>query len=64
MPRVFVGSAGVILRGAVLALVAGGCAFGPKQLARTHGPYTDAVRLVYADRPIERQLLDRISVHP
>ena len=27
-------------------------------------PDLDAVRLVYADRPIERQLLDRISVHP
>jgi RimJ/RimL family protein N-acetyltransferase len=27
-------------------------------------PDPDAVRLVYADRPIERQLLDRITAHP
>jgi RimJ/RimL family protein N-acetyltransferase len=27
-------------------------------------PDPDAVRLVYADRPVERELLDRITVHP
>src|SRR5258708_7133823 len=57
MPRVLVGWAGVILSGMVLALVTGGCAFGPRELGRTHGPYTDAVRLVY-----EEQLL-RNLVH-
>jgi hypothetical protein len=57
MRRVLVRSAGVILSGLVLALGAGGCAFGPRELARAHGPYTDAVRLVY-----EEQLL-RNLVH-
>ena len=27
-------------------------------------PDPDAVRLVYADRPIERDLLDRVTAHP
>jgi hypothetical protein len=57
MQWAFARSAGVILSGVISALVAGGCAFGPKELVRTHGPYTDAVRLVY-----EEQLL-RNLVH-
>jgi hypothetical protein len=57
MPRLFGRSPAVLLVGLILALVAGGCAFGPKELVRTHGPYTDAVRLVY-----EEQLL-RNLVH-
>jgi hypothetical protein len=57
MPRRFGRSAGVLLVGLVLAVATGGCAFGPRELMRTHGPYTDAVRLVY-----EEQLL-RNLVH-
>jgi hypothetical protein len=32
--------------GALLCLAVAGCAFGPRQLVRTHGPYHEAVRLV------------------
>jgi hypothetical protein len=34
----------------LVGLTAGGCAFGPKELERTHGPYTEAVRLVYEEQ--------------
>jgi hypothetical protein len=55
MPKGSLRPAGIVLAGIITALAAGGCAFGPKELERTHGPYTDAVRLVY-----EEQLLRNV----
>src|SRR4051794_3291561 len=43
------------LPGLVLTLAAGGCAFGPKALERTHGRYNESVR-----RVDEEQLLRNI----
>jgi hypothetical protein len=44
-----------VLSGLVLVLTQPGCAFGPKVLERTHGPYNESIQLVY-----EEQLLRNI----
>src|SRR5215218_6115627 len=64
MPRVSVRSAGAVLTGVFLALATGGCAFGPRQLMKTHGPYTDAVRLVYEEQLLRNLVHLRYSESP
>jgi hypothetical protein len=44
-----------VLCGLALALTPAGCAFGPRVLERTHGPYNESIQLVY-----EEQLLRNI----
>jgi hypothetical protein len=55
---------GIVALGLAVSLAAGGCAFGPKLLERTHGPYDESVRTVYEEELLRNLVHMRYNEAP